>query len=88
MRTFIDGILDFIGSTSLTDDEWTSLSDLTEQVYNLENYTRILATIDARETVSGTRERFTDYFKAAGVAISETPESEQGKSNIFVGEAL
>jgi hypothetical protein len=84
LRTFIDSILSFIGAVTLSDAEWATLSDLTDLHYTLANYTRILAVVDAREAVSGVRDRLTFYFQAAGVEIAE-PET---KSNIYIGDAL
>lgn len=84
MRDFIDAILAFIGASSLTDDEFNSLT-ITEYGLDSETYEAILAVIDARETVSNTRDRLTYYFQAAGV---EVVAPSAGQSNIYMGSVL
>lgn len=84
MRDFLDAILSFIGTTSLTDIEWGTITVSTQE-YSVEVYTELLAVLDSREAVSDIRDRLRYYFLAAGVSISE---SDVGSSNIYVGSSL
>ncbi len=85
MREFLDGILMFISAGTLSNEEWATIGSLDTQGIILENYTFLLGVIDARESVSGARDRLGFYFKAAGVSI---PQTATGKSNIFMGAPL
>ena len=84
MRDFLDGILAFIGTSSLTDDEFDVI-EADEEELTTELYTELVSLLDSRESVSSTRSRLTYYFLAAGVEVVE-PSAAQ--SNIFVGGAL
>ena len=84
MRDFLDAILAFIGTTSLTDDEFDAI-EADEQVLSLELYAELVAMLDLRESVSNTRDRLKFYFLAANVEVSEVSAA---KSNIFIGGAL
>lgn len=84
MRDFLDAILEFIGTTSLTDSEWGTITVSTEE-YSVDVYTELLAVLDSRESVSDTRDRLRYYFLARGVSVSE---SDQVSSNIYVGSSL
>jgi hypothetical protein len=84
MREWIDAILSVIGAASLSDEEFESLT-IVFYGYDLATYNAILAVLDARETVSSTRDRLRYYFMGAGVEIGE---SVPAKSNILVGEVL
>ena len=68
-------------SASLSDDEFATIT-IEDQVYTLETYNALLAILDARELVSGTRDRLRYYFLARDVDVSE---SSPGKSNILLG---
>lgn len=84
IRDFIDAILAFIGTTSLTDSEFATITE-TSQTYTVALYTEILAVLDSRESVSNTRERLTYYFLARDVAVTE-PAAAQ--SEIYIGDEL
>ena len=84
MRAFLNAILSFIGASSLTDVEFDALS-IETYGYDLATYNALLAVVDARESVSDTRDRLRYYFLAKGVAVSE---SSSGKSNILIGFGL
>lgn len=84
MRDFLNAILAMIGTSSLTDLEYSSI-DLDTQAYNIETYNALLGVIDSRETVSSTRDRLRYYFLARGVDI---PTSSAAKSNIYIGSVL
>lgn len=87
MRDFINSILSFIGSTSLTDSEYISM-DLTNQlanVYTTQLYTEIGKVLLAREAISSVTDRLQNLFLAKGVTV--TPVA-KGASNILIGCAL
>jgi hypothetical protein len=84
MRDFLNGILAFIGAASLTDEEWEGI-DLTIQALNVETFEVLLSVLDARESISSTRERLKKYFEAAGVEVILTTTA---KSNIYMGDIL
>lgn len=85
MRDFLDAILAFIICSTLSDAEWSTIDDLNDQSYTLENYEALLGILDARDSVSNARDRLAYYFKAAGVEITA---SSAGKTNILVGGVL
>lgn len=84
MRDFIDSILTFIGTSSLTDNEFDSLT-IQAAAYDVETYNAIWAILDSRESISTLGDRLTYYFQAKGLEIT-TPSS--AKSNILVGGVL
>lgn len=84
MRDDLNEILAFIGTSSLTDDEWDGL-DLDGSSTQVEIYTALLGVLESREAVSETRSRLQYYYQAKGVEVS-APSS--GRSNIFVGSDL
>ncbi len=87
MRDFLNAILNFIGSESLTDDEFDSVESETA-VYSKANYLELKSIVDARESVSGQGKRLKLYFIARGVDVSETGSVPPAKSNILIGIAL
>lgn len=84
MRAILNAILSFIGSTSLTDNEYDSL-EIEDTSDDLANYEALLAVLDSREDVSTQKERLEQYYLAKGVAVSEPVVA---KSNILVGGEL
>jgi hypothetical protein len=83
LRTLSNQVLGFVGSTSLTDVEFT-FGDLNPS-YTVELYGALLAVLDGREAVSGSRDRLRYFFLARGIEVGElTPP----KSNIFYGSVL
>lgn len=86
MRVFLNAILAFIGSESLTDDEYETLSSLTEEEYTVETYTGLKGVLETRESVSGQLKRLKAYFISKGVAI-DTP-ARDATSQIFLGSPL
>ncbi len=90
MREFLDSILDFIGSESLSDDEFDALtiSD-PEGQYTLEVYEALRAVIEARENVSDQVERLQHEFAAKGTDVTASDSDvPTPQSNILIGEAL
>lgn len=87
MRAFLNEILAFIGSESLTDEEFEALSeDLTEE-YTKANYDALKAVLQAREGVSGQLKKLKAFFIAKGVDLTGVA-SRTESSQIVVGVAL
>jgi len=84
LRDFLNAILTIIGASSLTDEEFDSLT-LVQAWFDVETYEALLSIIDSREVVSNTRDRLTYYFLARGVEVSE-PSA--GVTKIYVGDEL
>lgn len=85
MRDFLDAILAFVGSESLTDEEFDGI-DLEEEEYTQETYDALKAVLESREGVSSQLTRLAHYFEAKGVDVDDseaTPASE-----IFFGDEL
>lgn len=89
MRDFLDSILGFIDSESLTDEEWGALS-LEEEQLSKEVYAALLAVLEARDGVSDSTKRLKHYFLAAGIdlGVEEDAPATEAKSNILIGTAL
>lgn len=87
MRAFLDAILSFISSESLTDDEFDSMSEELEQEYSVEVYEALQAILEAREGVSGQTDKLRYYFLARGVDVS-SDEAHTPTSNIYLGDSL
>lgn len=84
MRDFLNGILTFIGASSLTDEEFeTATSEL--PLYDQSTYDDLSSILKSREMVSTYLDRLNAYYKAKGVSISE---ANNGKSNILLGGKL
>ena len=75
--------MSFIEAASLSDEEFESI-ELDDEEYSVEVYEALLAILDARESVSNTRDRLQYYFLARGVETSAL----EGTSNILVGDVL
>lgn len=91
MRDFLNAILAFIGSESLTDEEFSNIEDQgTFVLYSKATYDVLKATIEARESVSGQAKKLKLYFIARGVDVSEAAElkTHTPRSNILIGVAL
>lgn len=84
LRDFLNGILSFIGATSLTDLEFSALT-IDSSGYNAPTYTALSDVLKAREAVSTIQDKLYFYFRARGVEIAQ---ASTGKSNIFLGAAL
>lgn len=84
MRDILNAILAFIGSESLTDDEYGEISggDLSTDE---KRYAALDTVLVSREAVSGIRDRLKYYFMAKGVSVGEVDTS---ASNIFVGSGI
>lgn len=86
MREFLDAILAFIGSESLTDEEFENLPEGLTQVYTLPVYEALKTVLQGREGVSGQLNRLGAYFESKGVDINGA--SSAAASQIFVGASL
>ena len=86
MDDFIDGILTFIGTATMTEGEYASIQ-LESYGYDQETYEAIQAMLAARDGISTVLlDRLAAYFTAKGVDITAPQAS--GTSNIFVGGSL
>lgn len=86
MRVFLNNILSFIGSESLTDAEFNSVG-VNVQEYNRETYEALKAVLQGREGVSGQLKKLQSYFTAKGVDLSNTP-ARMPASQILIGGPL
>lgn len=87
MRAWLNAILAFIGTTSLTDEEYDGINfvDLTVNVYNQAAYEQLSAVLEAREVVSDMQDRLIAVFKAKGTTVDA---ADVAKSNIYLGDVL
>ncbi len=85
MRDFLDSILSFIGSESLTDGEFdgveATIEDYTQEIFN-----ELKAILEARENVSDQLAKLTHYFQAKGIEVMDTEKTPT--SQIFIGAEL
>ena len=86
MRTFLNAILSFIGSESLTDEEFDALPEGLTQEYTKDVYDALKTVLQGREGVSGQLTKLKAYFEAKGVDL--TAPARDAASQIFVGAAL
>jgi hypothetical protein len=87
-RATIDALFGQIGTSSLTDQEWTDLQENLDAVgVNVESYEALLAVLDSRESISEARNRLRYYYLARGVDVG-TEEESAAASNIYIGDAL
>lgn len=86
MRDFLDAILAFIESESLTDEEFGTIT-LDEPEYTKEVYEALKAVLLSRESVSGQGKRLKLYFIAKGVDLNDS-DTRPAASQIFIGSEL
>ena len=87
MREFLDAILEFIESESLTDEEFESVS-LSVEEYNRDTYVALRTVLEGRENVSGQVRKLKAYFTAKGVDTNEPSPTPTPMSNIYIGSKL
>lgn len=88
MRDFLNSILSFIGSESLTDEEFDSIEG-SYIVYSKATYDVLKAIIEAREAVSGQSKKLKLLFIARGVDVSDgSTTTHKPRSNILIGMPL
>jgi hypothetical protein len=88
LREFLDEILDFIGSESLTDEEFEALPEEVAEEYTSVTYLTLREVLENRESVSGQPKKLKLYFIAKGVDLSTANTVKTPKSNIFIGSKL
>lgn len=84
MRAFLNAILSVIQATSLTDEEFATVT-ATIQDYNQSTYDDLARILESREAVSLTQARLVSYYQARGALISAL---DTGKTNVFIGAVL
>lgn len=84
LRTFLNNILKAIGTATLTDEEFDTVT-VTEKNYSIETYNDLLAVIDSRQLITTMRDRLRYFFISRGTEIAT---SSTAKSNIFIGAGL
>lgn len=85
MRSFINNILNFIGTSSLTDLEWESVDESIGSVLNQASYDQISEILEAREAVSTYQDRLLSFYQAKGVELTQNSTAQ---TNIFIGAVL
>lgn len=88
MRDFLDEILAFIGSESLTDEEFELLPDGTVQTYNEYVYKYLRSILQGREAVSSQLNKLKSFFVIKGVSVVESTAAKDPVSQILVGKPL
>lgn len=84
MRDFLDDILGFIVTTSLTDLEFATVES-TIPIYDQGTYDDLNRVLISRDAVSVYHERLIAYYKGRGVDIVPVTN---GTSNVFMGAPL
>ncbi len=88
MRDFLNFILGFIGSTSLTDVEFDELT-ITAYGNDVETHDALKALLIERDEAPEIIDQLKFYFLAKGVtALSDDAQPDTAQSNIFIGSAL
>lgn len=86
LRDDLNAILAFIGTESLTDEEFETAEGEIEDEDNAEEvHTALTNVLDTRELVSTMHDRLNYYFLAQGVSVGSV---DTAHSNIFVGSEL
>lgn len=86
LRAFLNAILAFIGSESLTDEEYALVNTLAQE-YTKATYDGLRVVIVSRESVSTQAPKLKRYFEAKGVDLSSTP-ARIPSTQILVGGVL
>lgn len=84
MRDFLDAILAFIVSESMTDLEYTTIMS-TMPLYDQTSYDDLSRILVGRGAISTIQERLVSYYSAKGVSVVA---AKTGITDIFIGEAL
>lgn len=87
MRNWLDAILAFIGTASLSDEEFEAIDTdlLTLNTYNQASYDALAAVLDGRGSVGNMQERLIAFFKAKGFDVAAL---DTASSNIYLGSVL
>jgi hypothetical protein len=84
MREFLDEILEFIGSETLTDEEFDDI-DLSVEEYSFEVYVALRTVLEGRENVSTQVRKLKAYFQARDVDLESDSVIPTANSNILIG---
>jgi hypothetical protein len=84
MRDYLNAILEFIGTESLTDEEFDAI-DLESTEDQVAVYDALAGVLESRELVSSMLLRLQNYFLAQGTEVVPVTVA---VSNIFVGAVL
>lgn len=84
MRDFLNGILAFIGASSLTDSEFGTVT-ATIPAYDQSTYDNLASILESREAVSVLQDKLVAYYKAKGTDVAA---ADTGRSNIYIGSVL
>lgn len=87
MRDFLNFVLNFIGSSTLTDDEFLDFDGL-DFGNNLVTFTALKMLLIERDEATETTDRLKYYFLGKGVAGIIDDVVDAPRSNIFIGAAL
>ena len=87
MRDWLNAILGFIGTTSLTDIEYAGMNllNVETQIYSQAAYDALAGVLAGRENVSQMQARLVGVFKAKGTDVNPAVTA---KTNILLGMAL
>jgi hypothetical protein len=87
MRDWLNAIFTFIGTSSLTDEEYAGINfvDMVALTYNQAAYDQLALVLEAREAVSDLQQRLVGIFNAKGVDVKAHSTA---KTNIYLGDAL
>lgn len=87
MRDWLNAILGFIGTTSLTDEEYQGMNlvNVETQIYSQAAYDALAAVLVGRENVSQMQSRLIGVFKAKGTDVTPAVTAE---TNILLGIPL
>ena len=87
MRDWLNSVMAFIGSTSLTDEEWAAVNvlEMTTLEYNQAAYDQLSEVLVSRESVSTMQVRLAALFTAKGATFTPAALAE---TNIYLGDVL
>lgn len=86
LREFYDWVLDFIETSSLTDEEFDKSPIDIDPDYNQQTFDFLKLILSERESVSDTYRRLYNLYYASGAIEQSKPDRAQ--SNIFIGARL
>ena len=88
MRDWLNAILGFIGSESLTDGEYATINALPLEVnvYNQAAYDQLSKVLATREGMSTMQDRLAGFFRAKGLTTLTVADT--AKSQVLVGIPL
>lgn len=86
MRDWLNAILAFIGTSSLTDGEYGGIDTdlLTLNTYNQAAYDALAAVLVTRGSAGNMDQRLIAFFSAKGVSVA----ADTASSNIYLGSVL